>query len=171
MQLRSKPVLTASLGGTRPEGFGHGQLCAEHDRLGLQLQRIQAELTAGSLETAKAKFQQFRAALESHQRLEETILFPQFRQSGIVPDCELIGELYEEHEMIRGQIETVQASLERDGKVNELLEQLGALLNAHESKEELFLYPMLFHLADPDFVAELFHSVHRRLVPNAAEPI
>lgn len=171
MQIRSNPASTAPSGGFKPEGFGHGQLCAEHDLLGLQMQRIQTELTAGKLETAKAKFQQFRAALESHQRLEETILFPQFRQSGIVPDCELIGELCEEHEMIRGYVESIQERLDRDGKASELLEQLGAVLNAHESKEELFLYPMLFHLADPDFVAELFHSVHRRLVPNAAEPI
>jgi iron-sulfur cluster repair protein YtfE (RIC family) len=157
----SETASSAQRRAPKPEGFGHGQLCAEHDRLGLRLQRIQAALRAGDLEATKSEFWRFCKAIESHMRLEETIVFPQFRQSGLVPDCELLEELIEEHGQIRAQLESIGTLLGRGGPASEPLERLGALLNAHEAKEELFLYPMLFHLADSDFVSKLFHSIHR----------
>lgn len=153
-----------------PRGFGHGQLCADHDRLGLKLQHVHAAVREDDLETAKATLQRFTGALENHLRLEETVLFPQFQQSGLMHESTIIGELLREHGELRRLSESVLSRLQRGESAEEGLGKLTALLNAHESKEELFLYPTLFHLADPGFVTELFHRVYGRLVPGDREP-
>ena len=140
--------------------FEHGHLCAEHDLLALRLHELRSTVARGDLEAGVEEFARFRACLERHMRVEDEILFPKFALLGPDSTRELIRGLVTEHDRARDLCDSIQDSLASGLPVPVDLDSLAQLLSSHEAKEELFLYPLLFHLADPGSVAELFHRIH-----------
>ena len=111
-------------------------------------------ITALDEPAAKAAWDRFVAALESHAHFEETSIFPKYAALGPHPRGQGI-ELFEaDHtsleKVVRGAIEamaTIQAA--REDKRRVMITQLSALLRVrsilehHTLREERFLYPTL----------------------------
>jgi iron-sulfur cluster repair protein YtfE (RIC family) len=142
-----------ALRGLQP--FAHGCLCADHDRLGALLQRVRAAASQDDRTEALAVFEHFRDSIESHMRIEEEILFPKICHMEIPAHCELMQSLKDEHAEIRSLSSRLGEAIALGMPDEERLEALESLLSAHEAKEELFLYPMVFRLANPELIAEL----------------
>lgn len=92
---------------------------------------------------AEAKWQCFVKELEVHLRAEEIILFPQFEQAtGIVSGPTMV--MRSEHEQMRSLVEDANKMLAAQNK-DEFLgrsETLMILMQQHNMKEEMMLYPM-----------------------------
>lgn len=146
----------------------HGRLCAEKDRLGSRCQNIRQLLTHGEMREASKALARFQASMAQHMRIEEEILFPKFSDAEPRTSRPLVEELRRDHEALRELLEELASTLERGRSALEQLDQFAGLLNAHESKEEMYVYPTIFQLVEP---SELARMASRLLWPRAgSEP-
>jgi len=143
----------------------HGKLCAEKDRLGSRCQSIRHLLTHGELREASKALARFQASMAQHMRIEEEILFPKFSDAEPNTAQPLVQELRRDHEELRALLEGLASTLEKGLSALEQLDQFAGLLNDHEAKEEMYVYPTIFHLVEP---SELARMASRLLWPRAA---
>ena len=134
----------------------HGRLCADHDRLTSCLHLACAALRDGRPAESNQFFTRFRELVEHHMRSEEAILFPKLATMGEPVHWELLDVLVSEHDALRPRIAAVQASLDNGTASVAEIEELLRALTSHETKEEMYLYPILFRLAEPDGVKRLY---------------
>ena len=92
---------------------------------------------------AKQEFTEFSEELELHLQAEENILFPEFEQAtGITqgPTQVMRGE----HQQMRALVSDLQQALDKDDKDMYISasETLMVLMQQHNMKEEMMLYPM-----------------------------
>ena len=110
---------------------------------------------------AEEKWHLFANELESHLQGEETILFPAFEQAtGMTsgPTQVMRGE----HEKIRAMVNDLSSALSAKNKDEYLglSETLMILMQQHNMKEEMMLYPMMAqHVSDGEQIIEAFKSV------------
>jgi len=133
----------------------HGHLCAEKDRLGSRCQSIRQLLSHGELREASKSLARFEVSMARHMRIEEEILFPKFSDAAPQTAQLLVEELRRDHEALRGLLESLAATLERGCSALEELDRFAGLLNAHEAKEEMYVYPTIFHLVQPSEMARI----------------
>ncbi|MBL4909818.1 MAG: hemerythrin domain-containing protein [Alteromonadaceae bacterium] len=92
---------------------------------------------------ATIKWQAFTDELELHLQAEETILFPQFEQAtGMTAGPTQVMRM--EHEQMRALVNDLNKDLIDNNKISFLgnSETLMVLMQQHNMKEEMMLYPM-----------------------------
>lgn len=92
---------------------------------------------------ASKAFQDFSQELELHLQAEENILFPEFEQAtGITQGPTMV--MRGEHQQMRALVHDLAAALKAQEKENYLglSETLMVLMQQHNMKEEMMLYPM-----------------------------
>lgn len=92
---------------------------------------------------ADEKLRSFVAELYRHLDAEEQVLFPEFEQAtGIVNGPTMV--MRSEHEQMRATTEALKAALTKQDKDEYLglSESLMVLMQQHNMKEEMMLYPM-----------------------------
>jgi hemerythrin superfamily protein len=139
---------------------GHGQLCADHDRMTSSLHLACAALRENRAAEANRFFTRFIALLETHMRSEEGELFPKLAEMGQPIHRELLDELLREHETVRVLVAAIRSDFGQSTASLSKLEKLLRTLSSHESKEEMYVYPMIFHLARSDSVAKRYRNKH-----------
>ncbi|KGJ98510.1 hemerythrin domain-containing protein [Thalassotalea sp. ND16A] len=103
----------------------------------------EAEVAKSNWALAEQKWQLFVAELELHLQAEETILFPEFEQAtGMTSGPTQVMRM--EHEQMRGLVQSLNTSLSEQNSEDFLgfSETLMVLMQQHNMKEEMMLYPM-----------------------------
>ena len=105
---------------------------------------------------AEQKWQLFVDELELHFQAEESILFPQFEQAtGMTSGPTQVMRM--EHEQMRALVKEINQAVNDKNKDNYLgtAETLMVLMQQHNMKEEMMLYPMTAqHLPDANKVEQ-----------------
>ncbi|WP_281558800.1 hemerythrin domain-containing protein [Thalassomonas sp. RHCl1] len=112
----------------------------------------ESAVAIGNWPLAQEEWQIFTRELEAHLEAEETILFPRFEQAtGITQGPTMV--MRGEHEQMRALVQQLnQALAAADQEVYlGLSETLMVLMQQHNMKEEMMLYPMSQqHISDGD---------------------
>jgi hemerythrin-like domain-containing protein len=141
-------------------------LSTDHRRLDAILDGVVAHALADDRGETAARFRRFRAGLERHIELEESILFPLFEErSGITTGPTRVMRF--EHQEIREVLAVIDARLQK-GTLTDLLAdvaRLAELLGRHNLKEERILYPTSDRLAGADLP-----DLMRRLIGYDSAP-
>ncbi|WP_440876114.1 hemerythrin domain-containing protein [Thalassotalea sp. PLHSN55] len=103
----------------------------------------ESSVSAGNWELAQKQWREFSEELALHLEAEESILFPQFEQAtGMTsgPTYVMRGE----HEQMRALVADLDKALASEDKTQflGLSETLMVLMQQHNMKEEMMLYPM-----------------------------
>jgi len=114
----------------------------------------ESAVSEGNWPLAEQKWHAFTKELESHFQAEEKILFPQFEQAtGMTSGPTQVMRM--EHEQMRALVNDINQALEANNK-NSFLgasETLMVLMQQHNMKEEMMLYPMsVQHITDAEKV-------------------
>lgn len=108
------------------------------------------------------KFAEFRAALESHMKLEEDVLFPAFEQATGM-DGGPTAVMRSEHREMLQQLDALASAIttgNRDG-FDGVAQSFLHILDAHSMKEEKILYPMCDRLVSALNADELKRTLDR----------
>lgn len=140
------------------------------------LEKVAAAIGAGD-DQAPAHLEQlldfFRGFVDRcHHGKEEDVLFPELERRGVRRDGGPIGVMLVEHELGRGHVRAMTASLQGlrggdAGTAAAIVAQAEAyreLLEAHIAKENQVLFPMADRLVEPDVAAQLgerFEAIER----------
>ncbi|HEX6999297.1 MAG TPA: hemerythrin domain-containing protein [Gammaproteobacteria bacterium] len=130
----------------RPDGQGRtisGYLARDHDRLDDVLREVERLLGDRRETEARESFAEFCCGLDRHITVEEEILFPHFeRESGITQGPTVV--MRAEHGKMRQWMDAASTALAggQGAAFTDAVDQLKALLESHNTKEELILYPM-----------------------------
>jgi iron-sulfur cluster repair protein YtfE (RIC family) len=102
----------------------------------------------------------FRAALESHMKIEEEVLFPAFEQATGTDSGPTAVMRSEHRQMLKALDAMFEARAAGDANVFESLAgSFAGLMNLHSMKEEKILYPMCDRLVDTLNGDELRHML------------
>lgn len=118
-------------------------LSDDHDRLDALLDEAVALVERADLDAAATTVVRFRAGLERHIRLEDQVLFPLFeRLTGHRGPIEV---MHREHRLIERALAAMASALDaRDAAAfREHRDELLAVLEPHNEKEEAVIYPMV----------------------------
>ncbi len=120
----------------------------------------EAEVAKANWSLAEQKWQTFTQELELHLQAEEQILFPEFEQAtGMTSGPTQVMRM--EHEQMRGLLTSLNKSLAEKNREDFLgfSETLMVLMQQHNMKEEMMLYPMMAqHLSDGEQLIERFKA-------------
>lgn len=122
-------------------------LVHDHRRLHELRKRARSAVEAGDHGEARIAFAQFDSGLRHHIRVEEDLLFPALeREGGLRRDSGPIGVMIAEHREIEGLLDQLARKFSDEAGANDEdespMNQLTAMLEAHDAKEEMVLYPM-----------------------------
>lgn len=102
------------------------------------------------------KLSAFRAALETHMKLEEEVLFPAFEQVTSTDSGPTAVMRAEHREMLEALDAIEAAAAATDGDhFDPLLRSFTSFMDAHSMKEERILYPMCDRMVDTLTAGEL----------------
>ena len=109
----------------------------------------------------------FAAEIAAHFEVEEAILFPEMER--LLGPLELVTELREEHQALRGLVKRLSENLNREhepGGLRDLstLDEFSDLLEAHVRREERQLFPAFEKKIPADVAARLGREIEARLV-------
>ena len=109
---------------------------------------------------ALTKWQRFARELTEHLAQEEEVLFPQFEQAtGMTAGPTQVMRM--EHQQMRALVQSLDNALaaqEKDEYLG-LSETLMVMMQQHNMKEEMMLYPMMAqHLSDSDKLIDGFKA-------------
>ena len=109
---------------------------------------------------ALTKWQSFASELTEHLSQEEEVLFPQFEQAtGMTAGPTQVMRM--EHQQMRALVQSLDNALaaqEKDEYLG-LSETLMVMMQQHNMKEEMMLYPMMAqHLSDSEQLIEDFKA-------------
>jgi hemerythrin-like domain-containing protein len=131
---------------------------AHHRRLDDILEGVEIAIESGNASEARRQFALFRGGLDEHIRIEEELMFPSFEA--------IMGRLRGPTAVMRGEHAAILAAADVvdgllvDGRVaDEAVADLMALLETHNGKEELVLYPTFERIAPPEAYAALAAEV------------
>jgi hemerythrin-like domain-containing protein len=130
------------------EAFGE-----DHRRLEELRERAGSALAAGRPQEAGDAFAEFDRGLRHHISVEEELLFPALeRDGGLRREFGPTGVMISEHRAIEslldqlGRIFSGGTDAQADGAAR--MSELTAILEAHDAKEEMVLYPMADRVID-----------------------
>ena len=120
----------------------------------------EAAVSKGDWSIALDKWQNFTAELTKHFSQEEEVLFPKFEQAtGMTAGPTQVMRM--EHQQMRTLVQDLDnalASKEKDDYLG-LSETLMVMMQQHNMKEEMMLYPMMEqNLADGEQLVEQFQA-------------
>ena len=138
-------------------------LLGEHGVFYAQFDRLEAELPhATNASEVREQAALLAAALVSHARMEDEVLFPPMAKAG--GDAGLLAAMEEEHTRIAGLLSSAQGTRDLESARADLLEAV-ALAREHFSREERFAFPLAESLLDAAAQRELGAAwAHRRTV-------
>jgi hemerythrin-like domain-containing protein len=116
---------------------------SDHKRCDDLFLAAEKAVAAGDWSNAQKQYGEFHKAVEKHFSMEEQVLFPDFeRAHGSAIGPTQVMRL--EHEQMRGLIRALQQALAAEDKDAFLGEAdtLLVLMQQHNAKEEMMLYPM-----------------------------
>lgn len=115
------------------------QLAHDHERLHAMLEIAIGLASEDEVRAAGERFAEFRAGLEHHMAIEETVLFPAFERLASEETAGVIGSLRLAHAEIRVRLQLVTSVLHLGGAPSFLREakRLSTALIAHEANEAL----------------------------------
>lgn len=147
---------------TAEAGAAGAELTRDHRRIDGILDEVRAILDDGELERAEYVFAELAEALRRHVRAEETILFPRLERHPMLRAP--VAVMGSEHRRLLFLAAAVEHALihAQAAAAREKLEQLAALLAAHNQKEERVLYPRAEPLLDAGDREALVREIHRR---------
>ncbi len=120
----------------------------------------EAAVAKGDWSLASSKWQCFTDELAKHFSQEEDVLFPKFEQAtGMTSGPTQVMRM--EHQQMRALVEDLTNALAANGKDDYLglSETLMVMMQQHNMKEEMMLYPMMAqNLADGAQLIEQFQA-------------
>jgi iron-sulfur cluster repair protein YtfE (RIC family) len=117
----------------------------------------------GAWQQCEQQLAQFRAALETHMKIEEEVLFPAFEQATGMTSGPTAVMRDEHQEMLKALDAMHGARVAGDAqRFASLAQSFTSLLNAHSAKEENVLYPMCDRVL-PDLSGEGLREMLERL--------
>lgn len=127
----------------------------DHDRLDV----IFAEAgQAGDASAAGARFGEFDRDLRRHIEWEEEILFPVFEERTGMVDSGPTAVMRMEHDQIARLLDAIALRIS-EGDASGLLEDLAAVLRAHNTKEEMILYPWMDEQLSAEEIAQAMSRI------------
>ncbi len=134
--------------------YGH-----DHDELDNYLKEFQA-LKHKDFSKAKPFFRAFKTGLLRHILWEEEILFPVFEAKMGMKEGGPTAVMRHEHAQIKEILEALHQKVRRQEPDSDEGEQaLIAILEAHNQKEEMILYPAIDGLTSPQEKEALFKQM------------
>lgn len=129
----------------------------DHDRLDLLAGDSFAQRALGRYEAAGEIWADFSSGLRRHIRFEEGILFPAFdERTGMPGGVGPTAVMREEHRQIEALLDQLAAAIAAPGASAEALRaDLREVLEGHNEKEEMVLYPGIDNLLSPEECDEL----------------
>lgn len=126
----------------------------------------ESKVADGNWSIAAEKWQQFKAELLSHFEQEEEVLFPTFEQAtGMTGGPTQVMRM--EHQQMRALVEdldTAMAAKDTNAYLG-LSETLMVMMQQHNMKEEMMLYPMMAqNIAQGEEIIESFKSQENETV-------
>ena len=143
-------------------------LAYDHRRCDDLFSQIEVSITRKEWGQAEEKFQQFEHALKQHLEMEETVLFPAFKEAMQNPTVPL-AMLQLEHQHIRMMIGRLYESLCRCDAVDFMIhtETFTILMQEHSIKEEDMLYPLLDRTLSGN-TSEIVHAMREAIETTIA---
>lgn len=138
-----------------------GPLQHEHREIDAQLAEFEAALRVG--EWRPAPLAEAASALRHHIYLEEAFVFPPLRAAGLFGP---IAVMYREHGEIWQALDEVEghaATAVDPTAALEAFRNLAVLLESHNAKEELIVYPE----ADSGIAGSALEEIHEVMAANA----
>ncbi len=105
---------------------------------------VETAAQAGDAKTIMESWRRYQGEMLRHLRMEEEVMFPAFEQASGMTGGGPTFVMRSEHEQMRGLLEQMGAAAER-GDFDELVDlgdTLLMLIQQHNQKEEMMLYPM-----------------------------
>ena len=112
-------------------------LRADHGRLEVIYERLLEAYRLGDWNDVRAEWEIFEPALRAHMELEETQVFPSFREV----DPDEAEHLQWEHELLRSRLDVLGVNVELHAVTKLDAEELIERLRMHRVREERLLYP------------------------------
>ncbi len=119
-------------------------LSDDHHRCDALLAEAEGAVAQNDWEAAGRLLREFTEALETHLRMEETVLFPRLLSATGGGATGPVGVMRREHDQMRQVLRSILAELparSADACLGEV-ETLFLLMQQHNAKEEQILYPM-----------------------------
>jgi len=127
-------------------------MTAQHRHCDDVFSAAESAVAIGNWSLATQEWQIFARELEAHLEAEESILFPRFEQAtGITQGPTMV--MRSEHEQMRALVQQLTQALQAEDQevYLGLSETLMVLMQQHNMKEEMMLYPMSQqHISDGD---------------------
>lgn len=128
-------------------------LLGEHGAFYAQFDRLEADLPhATDGRDIREQAALLAAALVTHARLEDEVLFHRMAEAGA--DVGLLATMEDEHQRIEGLLDRAQVSAEHESARAALLEAV-ALAREHFAKEERVAFPMAEAVLDAEVLEAL----------------
>lgn len=134
----------------------------DHTRLDGLFKQFQS-LMATDPDQARRCFQQFRADLERHIVWEEDLVFPVFEEKTGQRNSGPTAVMRYEHEQIRQLLALIDETLAAGRASGEDEHRLIAIVEAHNWKEEVVLYPMIDEQITPEEREQVLLKMGARL--------
>lgn len=129
--------------GADPRGVNE-YLTWDHRRLEAIFEEVRGLANSGDFFEAAQRFVVFRAGLERHILIEETVLFPHFEQHTGMSQGGPTEVMRNEHVRIKKAMAEIADALKLEDtqQFNDASDQLFGTLEPHDQKEERVLYPL-----------------------------
>lgn len=126
-------------------------MSSDHKRCDDLYLEAEKAATEGNWNTTRQAYQEFCQSMEQHFSMEEEVLFPDFEQAqGTAMGPTQV--MRHEHEQMRNLMASTQKALDTENK-DEFLgeaETLLMLMQQHNNKEQMMLYPMTDQVLAPE---------------------
>ncbi|EET90070.1 MAG: Hemerythrin HHE cation binding domain protein [Candidatus Micrarchaeum acidiphilum ARMAN-2] len=140
-------------------------MSGDHRRLDALLAEARALCGSGNAQDAASKFEAFRQGLLRHIGWEEYILFGMVYEELKDRDVLIIDELKLQHARIREDLEAIGAA--PCNKASEtLMNDLAAVLDAHDRMEEEGFYPWLDESLDESKIDAAMAAIKKSIEPR-----
>ncbi|KGJ94948.1 hemerythrin domain-containing protein [Colwellia psychrerythraea] len=134
-------------------------MIAKHRKCDDFFTEAESAVAEGHWPLALLKWQDFARELTEHLAQEEEVLFPQFEQAMDMAGPTQVMRM--EHQQMRALVQSLDNALaakEKDEYLG-LSETLMVMMQQHNMKEEMMLYPMMAqHLGDGEQIIEGFKA-------------
>lgn len=135
-------------------------MTAKHRECDDVFSEAETAVAEGNWALALTKWQNFASELTEHLAQEEEVLFPQFEQAtGMTSGPTQVMRM--EHQQMRALVQDLDNALAAKAKDEYLglSETLMVMMQQHNMKEEMMLYPMMAqHLSDGEQLIEGFKN-------------
>lgn len=125
-------------------------LIEDHEKVSALFEEVKA---TEDEEKHKQLFEQIKTELEMHTHIEETILYPRFREHEELKD--MVLEAFEEHKQVKTLIREIQNLADGSERFDAKLKVMGENVDHHVEEEESEMFPKVEELYSEEQLEEL----------------